>query len=70
MAVTRITVNAIDGNASRSGRYQRLSRSGTPSFSPTENSEMSSAISAIVSSSTEWRRGSGDMSAHPAGPSA
>ena len=53
MAVTNITVSTIDGNARRSGRYQRLSRSGTPSFSPTENSEMSSATSAIFSSSAE-----------------
>ena len=70
MAATNTTVSTIDGKARRSGRYQRLSRSGTPSFRPTANSEMSSAISAIFSRSAECRSGSGAMSAHPAGPSA
>ena len=55
-SVTRVTMAAIDTMASLRGKRQRMSHSGMPSCSPTENSEISSALSAILAWIPAFRR--------------
>jgi hypothetical protein len=69
IALIIATIAAIDRNASRSGSHQRRSRSGTPSCSPTANSEISSATSASRSSTAACATGSGRSTFVPSGPS-